>query len=433
MLKNTKSTNNIPLAQKVRPSTFEEFWGQEHIYSSKSLLKAIIDSLSFSSLIFWGPSGTGKTTLAQIIANHAKLKFVSLSAVQSSVKEIREYIEHSQTHINQGQNPILIFMDEIHRLNTAQQDVLLPSLEHGIIKFIGATSENPSFKVNNSILSRSLIFKFNPLKYEVLIKILKRAINLTMLNNDITIDDEVIKFIAHLADSDARRALNYLEAILETAKYYKLSNINMSLVSEYFKDIIVKYDKNKDNHYELISAFIKSIRANDPDAAVYYLARMLEGGEDPMFIARRLVILASEDIGNANPTALILATNAMHAVHMIGLPEARIILSQITTYLAASVKSNRAYEAIEKAIEDVKKYGSLPLPLFLLNAPTKLLKDLEYGKNYIYPHHNLKDAQKLQYLPNPLENKEYYKPLDIGHEKILKQNLSILKPKKFNT
>ena len=340
-------------------------------------------------------------------------------AVEHGVKDIRSEINRSVIRKNYGDSSLLIFMDEIHRLNKAQQDVLLPALESGSIKFIGATTENPSFEVNKAILSRSLIFSLNKIPLYKLVDILSAALQKWDIEKP-SFDKKALEAIARSCDGDARSSLNLLEAIVKSMGH--LEHIKFDDISEFIPDIIQKYDKNADVHYDVISAFIKSIRASNPDGAVYYLARMLDAGEDPMFIARRVLTAASEDIGT-NPTALLIANNAMDAVHKLGMPEARIVLSQAVTYLAASPKSNRAYLAINEALSDVKRTGSLEVPMHLRNAPTQLMKQFGYSKGYVYAHDAPKKAAKMDYIPKPLQNKKYYNPSDIGVERQLKENL----------
>ena len=419
---------HMPLPERVRPAQPNELSGQETIWSSTSTLRRLVESDRYTSLLFWGPPGTGKTSLARIIAGTAKREFTAMSAVMHGVKEIRSEIQRSLSLLGDGKPAILIFMDEIHRLSKNQQDVLLPALEAGHIKFIGATTENPSFEVNNAILSRSLVFKFNKLSKAALTEILQRAVShgdSRLVHQSFS--DELLAGIADAADGDVRKALNILDAIDATVN---LKGPDRAITIEDTKNckefFNAYYDKHGESHYDTASALIKSIRASKPDAAVYYLARMLEGGEDPVFIARRIVIAASEDVGNANPTALLLATSAMQAVHMVGMPEARIILSQAVTYLAASPKSNRAYMAINEAMADVKDAGMLEIPLHLRNAPTKLMKDMGYGKSYIYAHDDPKGAAKQQYLPDELKAKHYYRPLKVGAEAQLAKNLETL-------
>lgn len=416
-----------PLAERMRPKAYEDLLGQEAIWKPGSALWTLVEEDRYSALLFWGPPGSGKTSLANVIGKASRRPVVALSAVQHGVKDIRAEIEGSAARLAVQQTAVLMFMDEIHRLSKSQQDVLLPALEQGTIKFIGATTENPSFEVNRAILSRALTFKFERLAEEALVRVQQRALaNPEAQLARADVDPEVMAAIARAADGDARRALNLLDAVVTIAPK-DLSPITIASVRGLSQSLNLAYDKQGDQHYDTISAFIKSIRASQPDAAVYYLARMLDAGEDPMFVARRIVIAASEDIGNANPTALLIATSAMQAVHLVGMPEARIILAQAVTYLAASPKSNRSYTAINAAMAEVKASGSLDVPLFLRNAPTALMKEFGYGKGYVYAHDDQAGAQGLAYLPEALKGKRFYEPSDIGVEAQLKKNLEGLR------
>jgi putative ATPase len=423
-LGSTKS--HLPLSAQLRPKDFNSLIGQDAIWSKSSHLRRLVESDSFFNLIFWGPPGTGKTSLATVIGNNSARRLVTLSAVHASVKDIRGAIADSQQRLSEGLKADILFLDEVHRLSKSQQDVLLPALESGEIKFIGATTENPSFSVNSAILSRSLTFHFQSLSVDALITLLKNAV----LSDELkitTFDEEAVKVIAQAADGDARRALNLLQSAATTLNEDQrhlsketLLNLNSMLP--------IRYDHDGEQHYDTISAFIKAIRGSHPDAAVYYLARMLESGEDPLFIARRLLILASEDVGNANPTALMLAQSTFQAVDVLGMPEAKIPLSQCTTYLASSPKSNSSYLAINDALSEVKKSGSLSIPLNLRNAPTKLMKEEGYSKGYAYAHDDLERARKMTYMPLELKGKKFYFPKPIGTEKQLIENLKHLRP-----
>lgn len=417
-----------PLADRIRPKTLDEFVGQEHIVGEGKPLRVMIETGEIQSMILWGPPGSGKTTLAKIIAGRANADFYQINAVLSGTKEVKEVIEKAETNLKYYSKRTILFIDEIHRFNKAQQSVLLNSVENGTIILIGATTENPSFEIISPLLSRCQIFVLEPLGVKELNTILERAL---------TKDEILSKFKIHIEDrdllflysgGDARIMLNALEIALKIVKPTPENEIFLTkeIISEAFQRRYFKYDKSGEEHYNLISAFIKSIRGSDPDAAVYWLARMLLAGEDPKFIARRLIILASEDIGNAEPYALTLATSCFTAVDYVGMPEARIILAQVATYLASCPKSNSAYIAIEEAIEDAQKYPELPVPLHLRNAPTKLLKELGYGRDYKYSHDFPEHFVEQQFLPDELKNKIYYRPTELGREKILKERLENL-------
>jgi putative ATPase len=411
------SASNVaqsPLAQRMRPEDLDQLVGQTHFLNPG--FRKLLETDRWSGFIFWGPPGTGKTTLANVIAKITRRPFVALSAVTSGVKDIREAMERSRAELGAGRLAHILFIDEVHRLNKAQQDVLLPFLEDGSVRFIGATTENPSFEINNAIASRSLIFRFNSLSQPELVAILRRA-----AKNSPEIEEGVLEKIAEVSIGDARRALTLLE-------HLTLTKGNSSKITEEdFKKLThsqsLYYDKKSDAHYDTISAFIKSVRGSDPDAAVYYLARLLEAGEDPLFVARRLIILASEDIGNASPLGLVIATNAFHAVHAIGMPEARIILAQATTYLACAEKSNRSYVAIEEALEAVKQTGAAEIPYAIRNAPTKMMKEWGYGKDYRYAHNQEGGWAEMQFLPDILKDRRFYQPSGMGQEKKIQEFL----------
>jgi len=391
----------------MRPQTLDALVGQKHFLNPG--FEKMLQTDRWVGLIFWGPPGTGKTTLARVIANQTGRPFESKSAVTSGVKELREIMERSKTAVQSGLPASILFIDEVHRLNKAQQDVLLPFLESGAIRFIGATTENPSFEINNAICSRSVIYHFDPLKEEDLLAILKRA-----CATGIEIDDGVLEKISSVSLGDARRALTLLE-------HLRLSSGGKTISLDDFKKLShsqsLYYDKHSESHYDTISAFIKSVRGSDPDAALYYLARMLEGGEDPKFIARRLIILASEDVGNASPMGLVMANSAFQAVHQIGMPEGRIILAQVTTFLACCEKSNRSYKGINEAQEKVKETGALDIPYQLRNAVTSKMKEWGYGKDYQYAHNHDDAWVNMEYLPKEISKVKFYEPSDRGHEK----------------
>lgn len=393
---------NIPLADRMRPKTFDGFVGQEKLLEKGKILRKTIEIDSISSMIFWGPPGSGKTTLASIIAKITKGEFVKLSATSSGVKDLRKEIKNAEERIS-GNKKTILFIDEIHRFNKSQQDILLPYVENGTIILIGATTENPSFEINSALLSRCRVFVLEKLNSEHIEEILKTALKdeidgLGKLK--IKIEKGCLKFLAEISDGDARTALNALEFSAKMSK-----KIDKKIIKEALQKFI-NYDKDGEEHYNIISALHKSIRGGDADAALYWLARMLECGEEPLYIARRLVRFASEDIGIANSLALNQAVAAYHACHFIGMPECYVNLAQAVVYLAKSKKSNKLYKAYQKAVDDVKKYGGLPVPIHIRNAPTKLMKNLGYGKDYKYsPNFDYKEKQ--EYFPDELKNRKY--------------------------
>jgi putative ATPase len=409
----SQNPTETPLAQQSRPTSWQDLVGQKHFLNPS--FKRLIESDRWTGLIFWGPPGTGKTSLAKLVAQVTDRTFHTMSAVTSGIKDIRPLLEQSQKDLYSGRKAHVLFIDEIHRFNKSQQDILLPYLESGAIRFIGATTENPSFEVNNAIASRSLIFHFLPLETEDLINLVKKALEKMGKGFLQRVEPEVIDQIAKISLGDARRALTLTDHLILCAK--PEGQITKEDLKELSHAQSIYYDKNSESHYDTISAFIKSVRGSDPDAALYYLARMLEAGEDPLFVARRLMILASEDIGNASPMGLVLATNAFTAVHAIGMPEARIILAQVTTYLACAEKSNRSYQGIEAAIQTVKEMGNLEIPMAIRNAPTKAMKEWGYGKDYKYAH-NFDDAwAEMTFLPEKIKEKKFYLPSNRGVEK----------------
>lgn len=398
-----------PLAERVRPKSLDDYIGQKHIIGKGKPLYNSIKNGALPSIIFWGPPGVGKTTLAQIISHELKRPFFTLSATDSGVKQVREVIEKAQRTQFMGQQNAVLFIDEIHRFNKSQQDSLLSAVEQGVITLIGATTENPSFEVNAALLSRSEVYVLKNLEVEDLREVVERAISVdTELKKKKIILKELDALMV-MSGGDARRILNTLEIIVNSKSDVKQITITNDLVEKTIQQKRIVYDKTGDQHYDVISAFIKSMRGSDPNATVYYLARMIEGGEDPIFIARRMVILASEDIGNANPTALVLATNGLQAAQAIGYPECRIILSQVAVYLATSPKSNSTYLAIKKGQKLVAETGNLPVPMPLRNAPTKLMKELDYGVGYRYAHDH-GGFVELEFLPEEIAGTKLYEP-----------------------
>ena len=400
----------IPLAEKLRPKKFSDVLGQEHLTGEHRVVRKMVESGTLNSVIFWGPPGTGKTTLAEIISEQSGRKFFKLSAVSSGVKEVREVIEQAkQQNLFSGKSPIL-FIDEIHRFNKSQQDSLLHAVEKGWIILIGATTENPSFEVVSALLSRCQVYTLSSLSYEKLEELLEIAVRRYNQDADKQFVIKEKEALIQYSGGDARKLINSLELVLNQFLTENRTEITNEQVLSVLQENMALYDKNGEQHYDIISAFIKSIRGSDPNAAVYWLARMLVGGEDIKFIARRLLILASEDIGLANPNALNVANQCFQAVNVIGNPEARIILSECAVYLAVSPKSNSTYSAINEAMDLVKKTGNLPVPLHLRNAPTKLMKDMGYGKNYQYAHSYKGNFVDQEFLPKELSGTKFYTP-----------------------
>jgi putative ATPase len=421
-----------PLADRIRPQRLEEIVGQQHLLTVGKALRRAIESDQMVSMILWGPPGTGKTTLARLVANETKSQYYSASAVTSGVADLRKVITEAEKNKQSGLRTIL-FIDEIHRFNKSQQDALLHSVEDGTVMLIGATTENPSFEVISALLSRCRVYKLEPLSLEELALILDRALanDLWLQQQQVVIEEESRQILLKLSAGDARVLLNGLEIAAQLAQEdgHGIRTINRSLIEEALQRHTQMYDKKGEYHYDTISAFIKSVRGSDPDAAIYWLALMLNGGEDPLFVARRLIVLASEDIGNADPHALMVATSAFTAVHYLGMPEARIVLAQATTYLASAPKSNASYLAIEAALDQVRNHIPEQVPLHLRNAPTKMMKDIGYAGGYKYPH-DFSGFVEQEYLPAEAQDRVYYRPTDNGIEKKIKERLLMLWPKR---
>jgi putative ATPase len=416
--------DSSPLAERMRPAKLQDLIGQEHLVGEHGIIRMAILSGNVPSMILWGPPGVGKTTIANIIANEVKRPFHMLSAVSAGVKDVREVIDQARRA-----SRVILFIDEIHRFNKSQQDALLGAVEKGTITLIGATTENPSFEVNSALLSRCQVYTLKSLTETDLLKLIDQA-----LKRDVELKGRKIIIKEHqallnISGGDARKLLNLIELITEAIA----GNVEITdtLVVDVAQKRIAIYDKKGEQHYDIISAFIKSIRGSDPNAAVYYLARMIEGGEDVKFIARRMVILASEDIGNANPTALVMATTTFQAVDVIGYPEARIILSQCAIYLASSPKSNASYVAIDAALKTVSETGDLSVPLSIRNAPTKLMKDMDYGKNYQYAHGFKSNFVNMEFLPDQIKGLKFYEPGNNVRENELRNHLKKLWMEKY--
>lgn len=411
--------HNLPLAERMRPHSLEQFAGQEHLTGSNGVLRRVISSGVVPSMILWGPPGVGKTTLANVIATQVKMPFQMLSAVSTGVKEVRDVIERAK---NIGKR-IILFIDEIHRFSKSQQDALLAAVEKGQITLIGATTENPSFEVNAALLSRCQVYVLKELSRDNLMDLLHKALatDQWLLQHQINIKEADNLLL--LSGGDARKLLNLLELVVEMGSHEKVVEITDELVIQVAQTHVARYDKTGEQHYDIVSAFIKSLRGSDPNAAVYWLARMIEGGENLKFIARRMLIMASEDIGNANPTAMILANNCFQAVQAVGYPESEIILSQTAVYLACSAKSNASYVAIKAARALVQQTGDLPVPLHLRNAPTHLMKQQGYGKDYQYAHNYENNFAMQQYLPDAIAYRQLYEPANNPRENEMRLQL----------
>ncbi len=423
----TSTDLSAPLAERCRPVKFEDFMGQEHLLGKGKPLRNMLDSGFISSFLLWGPPGSGKTTIAKLLANSTGARFHQINAVSSGVKEVREIISLAASEKETGLKTIL-FIDEIHRFNKGQQDALLGSVEQGVITLIGATTENPSFEVIPALRSRMRIFKLNELSEKDITSIVTSALSTDPVLSKAKVDIEAtaFDFLYVVSGGDARSALNIVESVVLSSTGTTSVVIGKDEIENVIQKKNIIYDKAGEEHFNIISAFIKSIRGSDPDAAVYWMARMLSGGEDPVFIARRMLILAAEDVGNASPNALLLAEATFSAVEKVGMPEARIILAQCATYLASAPKSNAAYQAIDKALSDVEANPLYAVPLHLRNAPTGYMKNIGYGTNYKYPHSYPGHFLQEEYLPKELKDKQYYLPSGNGNEKTMKERLTAL-------
>ncbi|MEI8185204.1 MAG: replication-associated recombination protein A [Chlorobiaceae bacterium] len=415
-----------PLAERVRPRTLDDMAGQDHLVGQNGPLRKFLAGGQMPSMIFWGPPGSGKTTLAEICASSLNYRFEQLSAIDSGVKDVRKALENAEKSRRSGHRTLL-FIDEIHRFNKTQQDTLLHAIEQGLIVLIGATTENPSFEVNAALLSRMQVYILKPLSPHEIEAVIRRALKEDTHFRDLSIEIADLEFLLQFSGGDARKALNAVETALSLLpKGLSPMVLNREVLSRALQHSAPVYDKGGDNHYDIISAFIKSMRGSDPDAALFWLARMLEGGEDPRFIARRMVIFASEDIGNADPYAITLAVSVFHAVEIIGMPEVRINLGQAVTYLASAPKSNASYQGINEAMSEAKSMHELRVPLHLRNAPTKLMKAEGYGSGYQYPHGYPGHFVQQQYFPDGVQPKAYYRPGNEGREKYIRERLEFL-------
>ncbi len=410
-----------PLAERLRPHSLDDYIGQQHLVGEGAVIRRMIEQRRISSFILWGPPGVGKTTLANIIAQTLEVPFYTLSAVTSGVKDVRDTIEKARSNRFFNQNSPILFIDEIHRFSKSQQDSLLGAVEQGVITLIGATTENPSFEIIRPLLSRCQVYTLKSLEKDDLLQLLHAALEKDVILREKKIEVLETNALLRYSGGDARKLLNIVELVVESQEDKEQIKIDDEVVTEALQQNLLAYDKDGEMHYDIISAFIKSIRGSNPDAAVYYLARMIEGGEDPLFIARRLVISASEDIGLANPNALLLANAAFDAVNKIGMPEGRIPLAEATVYLATSPKSNSAYMAVNDALQYVGRTGNLPVPLHLRNAPTKLMEQLGYGKGYKYAHDYEGNFVEQQFLPDEAEGQQFWKPQNNPQEAKMKE------------
>lgn len=431
-MRNTTMEKEAPLASRMRPQTLEEVVGQEHIIGKDKLLYRAIKADKISSIIFYGPPGTGKTTLAKVIANTTSAEFTQINATVAGKKDMEEVVEKAKNNRGMYGKRTILFIDEIHRFNKSQQDYLLPFVEDGTVILIGATTENPYFEVNGALLSRSIVFELKPIPKEAVKELLKKAVydvNKGMGAYDGVIEEDALDFLADISGGDARHALNAIELGIMTTQRSEDGKIHITLevAQECIQKRAVRYDKNGDNHYDTISAFIKSMRGSDPDAAVYYLARMLYAGESVTFIARRIMICAAEDVGNADPQALVVATSASLAVERIGMPEAQIILSQAAAYVACAPKSNSSCTAVMEAMDEVKRTGNLPIPAHLQDAHYKGAEKLGHGTGYKYAHAYPNNYVKQQYLPYELSGKEFYRPSGNGYEVKIREHMKRIK------
>ncbi|MCF7793717.1 MAG: replication-associated recombination protein A [Candidatus Cloacimonetes bacterium] len=419
LFEETKKPTNVPLAEKIRPHELEQIYGQHKLLEEGSQLRNMIENDIYSSFILWGPPGTGKTTIARVIESKTSHRFISFSAVLSSIKDVKAVMKEAEYNLKAHNKGTILFIDEIHRFNKSQQDAFLHYIESGAVILIGATTENPSFEVISALLSRCNVFVLQQLSDEDIIKIIQRA--LEALSVDVKFEEKTLPYLAELCGGDARKALNYLEIILQNIKEEKL--IDVKFISKILSRKAMFYDKDREEHYNVISALHKSLRGSDPQAGLYWLARMLEAGEDPLYVARRLVRFASEDVGLTDPNALVQAIAVKDTCHFLGMPEANVALAQLVVYLATAPKSNALYSAYKKAASDAQKTSHLGVPLHIRNAPTKLMKNLDYGKNYTYDHMHENAYNYQKYFPDKMAEKSYYQPSKFGYEKEIQKRL----------